>query len=127
MTVQEAIQTANQVLPGQEAPEDVIDPRWQAIIAVGKFIETNPEEVWRFAHQWGQHADEDLRTAIGTCLLEHLLEHHFDLLFPRVEVAVKSSPEFADAFSRSWKFGQASKPSNQVRFDKLLSECNQAR
>ena len=127
MTVEEAIQGGNEILPGQEALEDEIDPRWQAIIAVGNFIETNPEEVWRFAHQWGQHADEDLRTAIGTCLLEHLLEHHFDLLFPRLEVAVKSSPEFADAFSRSWKFGQTSELSNQVRFNKLMSECKQAR
>jgi hypothetical protein len=127
MTVEEAIQRANEILPGQEAPEGETDPRWEAIIAVGNFIEANPEEVWRFAHQWGQHVDEDLRTAIGTCLLEHLLESHFDLLFPRVEIAVKSSPEFADAFSRSWKFGQASEPSNQVRFDKLMRECDQAR
>jgi hypothetical protein len=28
--------------------------------------------------------DADLRTAIATCLLEHLLEHHFDRLIARV-------------------------------------------
>lgn len=127
MTVHEAIQKANEILPGQKAAEGETDPRWQAIIAVGHFTETNPEEVWRFAHQWGQHDNEDLRTAVGTCLLGHLLEHHCDLLFPRVEAAVESGPEFADTFSRSWKFGQASEPSNETRFDKLMSECNQAR
>ena len=127
MTVEEAIHRANKILPCQKAPEGETDPRWQAIIAVGNFIEAHPEDVWRFVHQWGQHDDEDLRTAIGTCLLEHLLEHHFDLLFSRVEAAVKGSPQFADAFSRSWKFGQACEPSNQVRFDRLMSECNQAR
>ena len=31
---------AQAVLPGQEAPQGGTDPRWQAIIEVGKFIET---------------------------------------------------------------------------------------
>lgn len=126
MTGYEAIQKANDILPGQQAPEGETDPRWQAVIAVSLFSKTNPEEVWHFTYRWGRSSDEDLRTAIGTCILEHLLEDHFDLIFPRVEDAVKSSPQFADTFRRIWKFGQACEPANEKRFDSLMSECNPA-
>ncbi len=82
--VQRAIARAERILPGTPAPEGKRDPRWQAIIRVGEFIETQPEAVWQFTHRWGKHAQRDLRSAVATCLLEHLLEHHFDLMFPRV-------------------------------------------
>lgn len=39
MTVQEAIAAADAILPGEAAPEGARDPRWQAIIVVGEFIE----------------------------------------------------------------------------------------
>jgi hypothetical protein len=72
MTVDEAIATAESILPGQAAADGEIDDRWQAIIAVAEFIETEPEAVWLFARKWGSHADDDLRMAISTCVLEHL-------------------------------------------------------
>src|SRR5687767_7228998 len=105
--VRRAIARAESILPGKPAPEGKRDPRWQAIIRVGRFIESDPEPVWQFAHRWGKHAQADLRHAIATCLLEHLLEHHFELLFPRVRKAVLKSPRFADTFSSCWLFGQA--------------------
>ena len=107
ITVYEAIAAADAILPGAAAREGQIDPRWQAIIRVGEFIETQPEPVWQFAHRWGRHAQRDLRMAVATCLLEHLLEHHFELLFPRVRRAAMESPRFADTFSSCWWFGQA--------------------
>jgi len=64
MTVEDAIAAAESILPGHAAPDGEIDPRWQAIIAVSEFIETQPETVWLFARKWGGHADEDLRAAI---------------------------------------------------------------
>ena len=83
MTVQEAIRDADGVLPGKAAPEEAEDPRWQAIIAVRDFVESEPDAVWHFIRRWGVHADADLRAAIATCLLEHLLERHFETFFPR--------------------------------------------
>ena len=84
MTVHEAIENAEAILPGVAAPEGQEDPRWQAIIAVAGFIEDEPELVWTFVERWGQYPDEDLRAAIATCLLEHLLEAAFrDPLSPR--------------------------------------------
>jgi hypothetical protein len=78
MDVLEAIRQAESLLPG-EPVEEGQDPRWQAIIAVGEHIESDPEVVWSFIRRWGSHRQEDLRDAVATCLLEHLLEHHFTL------------------------------------------------
>src|SRR4051812_13600743 len=100
MNVQEAIEAAECILPGQKAPEGEIDPRWQAIIAVGEFVEVEPEAVWSFVGRWGSSPDEDLRTAIATCLLEHLLEHHFDLFMPRVKQAALADRLFGDMVSQ---------------------------
>jgi hypothetical protein len=105
------------------AEEGHDDPRWRAVIGVGNFIETDPEPVWQFVRQWGNCPQEDVRDAIACCLLEHLLEHHFDLIFPHVEKAVKEAPLFADTFSRCWKFGQAEVAGNMERFDHLKRWC----
>jgi len=72
--------------------------------------------------KWGSHEDENVRAAIATCLLEHLLENHFDLLFPRVETAARSSISFAKTTSQSWKFGEAKEPMRAARFDRLCSD-----
>lgn len=119
MSVESAIQDAEWRLPGEAAPEGETDPRWLAIIEVGEYVETDPEPVWLFVTRWGRSGDADLRTAIATCLLEHLLEHHFDVIFPRVEQAVSASREFADCFSRTWPVGQTELPGNRARFDAL--------
>jgi len=126
MTVDDAIQCAEQLLPGTPGGEAMADPRWQSIIAVGEFTESNPEQVWRFANRWGRSDDEDLRQAIATCLVEHLLEYHFELIFPLVEKAVQESALFARTFSACWKFGESLTPANARRFDRLLEEARRA-
>jgi len=68
-----------------------------------------------------------LRTAVATCLLEHLLGHHFSRFFPRVEEATRSDALLADTFSKCWKFGQATEEGNAKRFDRLQAECRKAR
>jgi hypothetical protein len=120
--VKNAIRRAERILPGTAAPDGEEDPRWQAIIHVGYFVETQPEEVWAFVQRWGKHPNADLRTAIATLLLEHLMEHHFDLIFPCVEREVRTSKRFRDALKQCWKFGQAKKPHNASRIDRLVRE-----
>jgi len=117
--VQRAIDRAESILPGTPAPEGKRDPRWQAIIRISEFIETQPEAVWKFAHRWGKHAQADLRMAVATCLLEHLLEHHFDALFPRVRRAALESARFANSLELCAPFGQAELPKNAARIDRL--------
>jgi hypothetical protein len=104
MTVVQAIRKAERVLPGRKAPEGELDSRWQAIIDVAEHIGQHPDQVWRFARKWGSHANPDLRMAVATCLLEHLLEHHFERLLPLVSEACRQSKRLADAFSSCSEF-----------------------
>ncbi|HXH25577.1 MAG TPA: hypothetical protein VNI78_10030 [Vicinamibacterales bacterium] len=125
MGIHDAIRQAERVLVASNVPggsalatHGEVDPRWHAILEVGEYIETHPDEVWAFIRRWGTHPDDDIRAAIATCLLEHLLEHHFERFFPLVEQAAEH-PRFADTFSLCWKFGQAQQPINAARFDAL--------
>jgi len=79
--------------------------------------------VWSFIERWGKHTDADLRSAIATCALEHLLEDHFDQFFLRVAAAARSNSNFADTILRCWKLGQAESSVNAARFDALRAEC----
>ena len=115
-----AIRRAERILPGKPAPDSESDPRWQAIIRIGDFVETQPETVWAFVRRWGKHPDPDLRSAIATLLLEDLLQYHFDLIFPSVENEVRASMRFKDTLKRCWKLGQAKKPRNAAKIDRLL-------
>ena len=121
MSVQDAITKAEALLPGQAAPDGEIDPRWQAIIGVAEFIETEPEAVWSFIERWGGHPDEDLRMAIATCLLEHLLENDFDHFIGRVEHRARADALFARMVRSCWKLGQVKDPERAVRFERLIA------
>jgi hypothetical protein len=117
--VRDAIREADALLPG-EPVDDGRDPRWQAIIRVGEFVQSDPEPVWQFVRRWAGHPQEDLRDAIATCLLEHLLEYHFETYFSHVEKAALSDPLFGDTFRRCWQLGQAEEPGNTERFQLLI-------
>jgi hypothetical protein len=118
MTAAQAIAEAERVLAQPPVRGGEVDRRWQALIEVAEFVATEPELLWRFVQRWGASDDDDVRAAVAACLLEHLLEHHFDRLFPRVEQAVRD-PLFADTFSLCWKYGQSALPANAARFDAL--------
>ena len=122
MTLLQAIRHAERVLPGKVAPDDQSDPRWQAILRIEDHIEQHPEEVWLFTRKWGVHANADLRTAVATCLLEHLLEYHFLRIFPLVSETSRKSPRFADTLSRCWALGEARKPEHLKRLRALAKE-----
>ena len=116
-----AILRAERLLPGKPAPDGELDPRWQAIIRVGKFVASNPDEVWEFTLKWAKHPQADLRAAVATCLLEHLLEHHFAEIFPRVREAAKTSRRFARTLAMVWYFGEAEEPANRRALANLIS------
>jgi len=123
MSVTAAIRRAEALLPGRPAPEEQEkDPRWQAIIEIGEYVDSDCDAVWTFAARWGSEGDEDLRAAVATCLLEHLLEYHFERLFPLVRDPARSDPRFADTFLLCGKFGQAEQEENSRRFDDLRVE-----
>jgi hypothetical protein len=115
MTVVAAIADAERLLPGTAAPDGEVDIRWQVIIAVGDFVASHPEDVWRFVARWGVSEDEDLRDAIATCVLEHLLQQHYDRVIGRVEGLAAKDSCFADTVSRCWPLGLAEEPSRRAR------------
>jgi hypothetical protein len=119
MDIDEAVQRAEAILPGVEAPEGEDDPRWQAVIAVAEFIPSHPKRVWDFIQRWGQDPDDDLRMAISTCALEELLAHDFSTFFDRVEELVRQNELFARTFCSCWKLGESDIPENAARFDAL--------
>lgn len=122
--LRDALARAEQLLPGVAAPEGEHDPRWQALIAVGELgIEHHPEDVWSFIVRWGNSDDEDLRNGIATCLLEHLLESHFALIFPRLRASIASDARYANTFARCWKLGQALWANHSHEFDELQRQC----
>ena len=125
LSVQQVINDAEKVLPGTKAPDDDYnDPRWQSIIAVGEYIETDPNEVWQFILKWGKHPEPDIRMAVATCLLEHLLEYHFNEYFLLVKKECKHSKRFADTFQSCWAFGQTEEPENIAAFKALQDELH---
>ena len=114
MTAIEAIAAADAILPGCAAPEGELDARWQAIILVSEFIESEPEAVWQFAQRWGSTPDEDLRMAIATCIVEHLLDRYPERYQSRAERLARSDRWFADMLSHCWTFDQAPRPSGTL-------------
>ena len=122
MSVSQRIHAAEAFLPGVAAPEGEKDPRWQAIIAVGEFIDASPHEVWQFVARWGCTEDDDLQDAVACCLLEHLLENHFDAIFPLVRELALTDARFYETFRKCWRFGRAELPGNRERFDALMDD-----
>jgi len=121
MSVRAAIDNATRLLPGVPV-ESGPDPRWQLIIEVSEYVASNPVEVWNFAAKWGCSEEEDVRMAIATCVLEHLLEHHFAHIFPLAATLARSNPQFARTVSSCWLFGDAEEPANALALNGLIAE-----
>ncbi len=98
--------------------------RWQAAISLGELAESDPESVWTLVVRHGSRRHDDVRMAIATCVLEHLLEYHFDAFFPRVAATARSSQWFRDTFSSCYQLGQAELPRNAKRWRRLLRETD---
>ena len=95
------------------------DTRWQAAIRLGDHIGEAPDVVWSIVGTWGCSDDEDTSMAIATCVLEHLLEHHFETVFPKAEALAHQDPRFASTILSVWRFGQSESPANAERLDAL--------
>jgi hypothetical protein len=116
--VQQAIVDADATLPGPD--ENSFGPQWQVLIVIAEFVEAHPLEVWGVIDRWGNSTIEDLRDAIATLLLEHLLEFHFEQYIDRVESRALADRMFADTVRRCHKFGRSELPENSHRLDRLM-------
>ncbi len=69
--------------------------------------------------------DEEMLTAIGTCLLEHMLEVDFSYVFDKITNSIDSGClPMASCFSVCSKFGQSNEPDNSINFDKLKEKSD---
>jgi len=101
------------------------DTRWQAACALSEYCESecDAELIWPLIVKWGSHENEDVRAAIGTCVLEHVLQYHFDKYFEKCAEIIRSgSLMFGFTFSMCGKFGQSRDPINSRRMDGLGEE-----
>ena len=44
--------------------------RWQALIVIGEFIQSKPDEVWRVVREYAESEDDDMRLGVAKVLLE---------------------------------------------------------
>jgi hypothetical protein len=100
MSVSAAIDRAKATL-NREPVEEGRDPRWQAIIDVGEYLGSDPQSVWTFIEELHNTQDEDLQSALATCLLEHLIEQHPQYRVRAERLAAKS-PEFHRMLEMCW-------------------------
>ncbi len=124
MTACETIERAEGILPGEPVGTGR-DPRWQALVRVGRHIHDEPEVVWTMVDRWGGDTQEDLRDAIAMCLLEPLLEDHFDDIFPLLGDRAITDPFFADMLLRCQRYGQATEGENARDFAALQRQLNE--
>jgi hypothetical protein len=118
-SISRALARAERLLPSK--PTYPADRRWRAMKDIhDEFIKTHPEEIWQFVLRWGKHPQTDLRDAVACCLLEHLLENHFNLIFPRVREAAKASRRFADTLRRCYWMGEAAWAPNAAILDGIV-------
>jgi len=76
--------------------------RWQAMIVVGEFIEDRPHDVWRIVEQYGCSPDQDMRAAVATVLLEHLIEHGGDEAHQKAQGLAMRSELLANTLRMCW-------------------------
>lgn len=96
--------------------------RWEAASALTDYAVTSPEKVWPIIVRQVSRDDEDLQEAIATCILEHVLEYHFNRFFELLEeeIAKNGNEKLRETLKLCWKLGQAETPENSVRWDRLV-------
>ena len=99
--------------------------RWQAAIALGELAQSAPDRIWALVLKHGSRRHADVRMAIATCVLEHILEYHFDAFFPIVADATRRNQWFRDTFRSCWRMGQADVPRNARRWRGLKRELDE--
>jgi hypothetical protein len=101
--------------------EDLV---WQIVITIQDNMNQSPEFAWSIVSEFGSKDDELVKEPIATCLLEHLLEHHFERYFPQVEKSIRAGNfEMAKTFLLCWKYGQSKIEVNEKKWDLLAKFC----
>jgi hypothetical protein len=94
---------------------------WEGAALLGEFASAEPEAIWPIVLRFASSDDAEIRMAIACCVLEHILEHHFEPYFAESQRLIAAgNPQFAATFSSCWDFGQTEQPENKRRFNELV-------
>lgn len=93
------------------------DVRWSAAATLTDYAMYHPDHVWPNILKHGSSNDEDRRTAVATCLLEHLFEAYFSKL---EKVILAGNNNLKDTLSMCWKSGKSEIPENSARWESLI-------
>ena len=98
--------------------------RWQALLMLGQHAERHPDKIWPSVLKWGTVQNRDIRRGVACCVLEHVLQHHFDPYFDlALSHIARGHRRFAYTLAYCWRFGQAGLPNNAQRFDSFKREA----
>jgi hypothetical protein len=95
---------------------------WLACTVLGYFCGHSSQELFDIVAEEAPRAGDDRRTALGKCILEHLLEERFDETISRLET-IPTGPlrnAMLDTLARCWPFGGAATPANWRRVEELV-------
>jgi hypothetical protein len=97
---------------------------WSACALLSHFVEQEPGRLLRVVRHFSEAATSEQRAALGKCILEHLLEWHFDLAIHAIRAETDQSVRFAmvDVLSRCWPFGEAARSHKWKSVEALIGE-----
>ncbi len=94
---------------------------WKAAADICEYVQEAPDLIWPLVVKAGSSDEEDLRMAIATCVLEHLLGEHFDKYFPIAEeMIIAGNRNLRSTLTHCWKMGLSEEERNSLRWDKLI-------
>jgi hypothetical protein len=94
---------------------------WKAAADICEFVQAEPDLIWPLVVKSGSSDEKDLRMAIATCVLEHLLGEHFDDYFLKLEELVNAgNRNLRSTLNFCWKMNQSEEEKNSLRWDKLI-------
>ena len=87
-----------------------------ALFLAGEFIRDHPRKVWPMMVKYGSRQSWLVRQMVAACLLEHLLEFHFDEYFPKIrEMVLGGDRGMAYTLSHCYIFGQAEQHEAEIK------------
>jgi hypothetical protein len=91
----------------------------------GDLAYSDPRSIWPEVLATLKISNKEMAAAIGTCLLEHMLEVDFDFFHDAISESLSDVPMLAEAMLISSKFGQSKSPPNSALFDALKARARQ--
>ena len=116
------------VLDAARADLSLADPlrRRESGMILRAFVNDEPDFVWETLLRHAPGADEDLRCVLAICLLEPLLNAHFERIVARLEAALQGPcDDLARILALCWPTGQSRPLAAWVRICQLLKRHTQ--